>query len=690
MRFNMDDRSKSSGTLRRRAIAFIMVIVVIFCACCYRLMQFQVVGGDDYRQQADRKIISTTPIKAPRGEILDIYGRPLAKNKVVFNIIFDRAFLPQGRENVTILRLIDILRSAGEEWIDTLPMSKNPPYDFEEGREADIERLKSKILRVNSYATAQDCYDTMKEKYNLNIPEGAGNLERLMMGVRYEMELKDFSLNNIYTFAENISTNTLAKISELNTTLPGVDVDDVATRDYVNGNIASHIIGFIGPIDDLEQLKAEADPIAGRTQNYKLSDFKGKSGVELAMEKYLRGLDGKRQVTQNVSGEVLQKTTVEPPRPGCVVTLTIDRDFQQKTQDLLQTHVDWQKSHRSGRNSKGGAVAVVGVKTGEVLALANYPSYDLANFRNNIAELNNDPLKPMINRCLYGLYRPGSTFKTVMAVAGLSEGVITRHSTFNCATYRFHDVDFRCLRDRHSGAVSLMTAMRYSCNVYFYNTGNLLGIDNIKKYANACGLGVDTGLELMGPNPPGRVAHPSDPIYSRARSNPWYAGNTIQASIGQSDTMVSPLQMAVSVATIANKGVRMKSHVIKSVQSYDLSEMIYETKPAVAEKIDADASVFEAVTASMVEGSKNITGVYGFADLPFDVAVKTGTPQEGGNNKFNSAIVAFWPANDPEVAMAVMLEEGTEARRIVRQVIDAYYSSKTRSGGLPQDTNILL
>lgn len=652
---------------RVRLIILSAVVCVAFILSCVRLMQYQIVEGATYREAANRKTISTVSVKAPRGEIVDRYGRPLAINKVAFNIIFDRVFMPEGEENSIIVSLIQLMEQSGEDWVDELPITDTKPYQFEEGEdEADINRAKS-TLGLNTYATAENCMDELIERYEITGYDD--ETTRKIAGVRFSMLQADFSPYVQYTFAEDIATSTVTKVKELDYDLPGVDVAEETIRDYVSGDIAPHILGTVGPIyaEEYEEYKE---------QGYAMNATVGKSGIEKAMEEYLRGTDGVRQVEQNSKGDVVSVAEQKATVPGNTVMLTIDKYFQQDVQNILQNRIE------NEGDGTAGAIVVLDVSTGEVLAAATYPSYDINEYKTNYAALNSDDGNPLFNRALMGTYRPGSTYKTAVAVGALSEGVIDRNSTVTChRVYTYWPAPFRPRCTGYHNSISVVRALQVSCNIFFYDVGRRLGIEKENEYAHKLGLAVDTGLEI-----PTATGVLTSPEYAEAVGREWNAGDVAQASIGQMDTAVTPLQMATQAATIANKGTRYETHIIKSIQSYNYDKLIMETQPVVASTIENKNNTFEIVREGMVAAANNVSELRQYS---FDVAIKTGTPQTT-ETKFYSTVIGFAPAEEPEIAIACVLEQGTSARSVIKPVIDAYYSTQTPTAQEPQQSGTLL
>ncbi len=658
---------------RIRLIILSLLVIAIFMTGSLRLMQFQVVNGATFREEANKLTVSQTVIKAARGEIVDRYGRPLATNKVGFNIVFDRAFLPKGEENQIISELIDLMEKSGVDWIDELPISETEPYSFIEGMESEIKTMKSKYLRLNTYATAQNCMDELISKYKITGFDAKKT--RQIAGVRYQMALSDFSVYNRYTFAEDIPVSLVATVKELSDLFPGVDISEETMRNYVSGTIAPHIIGTIGPIyaEQYQELKE---------QGYKMNDIVGKSGVEKSFESILRGTDGIREISQNAKGNVIEDKIAKEPVPGNTVVLTIDKYLQKEVQDILEDHIKNVEvpSKDGDQCAFAGSVVVLDVKTGEVLACATYPSYDINDYRTKYNELVADKKGlPLMNRPLTGGYRPGSTFKTVVAAGALIEGKITQGTREHCGKI-WDKYPFKCLSSH--GNINVVTALERSCNIFFYETGLKLGIDKINEYANAFGLGVDNGLEIYTEN--GAISNEArKKLFTTEK---WAFGDVAQTAIGQLDTVVTPLQMAAQAMTLANNGTRYETHILKSVQSYNFDKTISETQPVVASEIKDKNGAFEIVREGMLAASNRIADN---RKLPYTIAVKTGTPQVN-KNITNSAIIGYGPAQSPEIAVAILIEEGNASKTMISRVFQAYEKTKTMQQDYPQDSQTLL
>lgn len=651
----------------RMVVTLITVVVLLASFSIVRLMQFQIVDAEEYIDQVNRRTVSEVQVSAARGDIVDRNGSLIATNKAGFNIVFDRAFLPEGKENETILELTKLLSENGAVWIDNLPLSMTYPYYFEPGRDEDVETMKSR-LGLQTYATAEECMAEMTEKFDLT---GLTQEElRIVAAVRYEMFAKEFSIYNRYTFAEDVPAAVVAKIEEESDKYQGVSISEEASRVYTDGTLLPHLIGDVGPIyaENYEQYKEKG---------YSMNDTVGNSGIEKSMEEFLRGESGTITVEQNTKGEVISTTETKAPVSGDTVKLTIDSQLQKVAQQSLEDHIALLQSGAAngrGTGAKTGAVTVLDVKTGEILVAVNSPSYDsnlLKTQPGYYNQLMSDPLKPMVNRVFTGLYRPGSTFKTITATAALTEGIIDQNSTVVCRrVYTFWD-DYQPKCTGTHGPIAVIEALQKSCNIFFYDVGRRLGIDTLDRYASYFGVGEDCGLEEGISRGYGAM---SSPAYSQSLGEKWEAGHTVQAAIGQQNTTLTPLQLANQAATIANKGVRYETHLIKEVTSYDGSEVVQKTEPVVAnDQMTGHDDVFEIVKQGMIAAGSNPSQKLN--DL--GVAIKTGTPQTNpAGTRQNSVVIGFYPAEDPEIAFSVVVEDGEYAAWVMRPIIEAYEQIK--------------
>lgn len=686
-------QKKNQNRIRRLFLAVTaLLIAVIYVG---DLFSVQIVHGEDYRDKMKNVTTYTVPVKAARGEILDRYGEPLVTDRQGFSVVFDYVRFTDNTDrqarNAIIARLIALFQVNEQAWTDAMPLlldAAGNPY-FPADRDSEVRYLKSKdLLNLNGYATAQNCLDAAIEKYELQ--SYPVQQARDIASVYYSMFKTQFSAGAPYTFAADVPIDVVAVIMENSTDYQGVDAQVVSYREYPNGTIAPHLIGTVGALNEDEyaaksRQTAEKLNDAGlsaqerqqiRATAYAMDDEIGKNGVEYAMEDYLRGAAGTKTIELDTDGNAAEYYSKEPTA-GNTVILTIDAQLQQVAQQALQNRI-LELTASEGLEA-AGAVVVLDTRNGDVLAAASYPSYDLSTYYADYDTLAADPASPLWNRVLQSTYAPGSTMKPAMALAGLQEGVINRDTMFYCdGVFEYKDQTFGCL-DEH-GWLNVENALEHSCNIYFYNVADKLGISRMNNYSRMFGLGAKTGIEL--PESSGVLAGPD---YRQARGLSWYVGDTIQAAIGQSDNLFTPLQLANYVATIANGGTRYVPHVIRSIRSADYSETVLETTPEVAAKADITPQNFDIVKSGMLLVTTEGTCRTAFSTVPRLCGAKTGTSQVKkirngevvqGNNGF---FISFGPYESPELAIAVVIEnvDSGSATADVAANIYEYYFNRT-------------
>lgn len=666
-----------------RSWIMIALIFAIFSGYFYSIMQVQIVDAEMYREMVRGLTISTQPIKAVRGEILDRNGEAIVANQTSYDVILDRVFLPYGEENAVIFDLINLFEESSAQWIDNLPITNSQPFEYIKDRDQDIATLQS-FANVHSYTTAQDLMHWLISDFELEeySPEDA----RKIAAVRYEMKRKDFSSSIPYVFAEDIDIKMVITVKERSQTLPGLDVITSSTRVYNDDSFAPHIIGLTGPLyaEDYQRLKDEGKIFAYgdefNTRSYTLDDTIGKSGIEQALEDELRGFNGLREVQIAANGQVISVEESIKTLPGHSVKLTLDRHMQNLASEALEAqikHLNETQPAGRGGEAHSGAVVVLNPKTGEVLAAATYPSYTVSEYKSNYSKLANDASAPLVSRALLGQYTPGSIYKPVVAITGLNNGIITEKSTFNCTgRYYFFAPSYtpKCLSTH--GPISVNNAIGWSCNIFFYETGRLAGIDEIDKTAKALGLGEPTGIEI--PEGAGQRSNPE--VKAERGAGEWYGADTIQTAIGQFDNRFTPLQLANYVATIANRGTRMKLTLVNEIVDFNSGEAIVPFEPKVAAKMDSYSSeAFEVTIKGMINATTGSSGGT-FGGYPIAVASKTGTPQVT-EDMVNSTFIAFAPAEDPELAIAVIIEEGWQGYTcapVAKAIFDDYFGIEHR------------
>lgn len=677
---------KISGFIR----SIIMVALVVICAflCGLRLLQTQLVDGAGYLSMTSRTYVAEQIVDAARGQIVDRNGKVLNSNKMVYNIDLQYTTFPKNKDeqNEIIYRILTVLIKNGESWNESLPIGRTKPYAFLAGKDKAIASLKNR-LNVANYATAEDCIFHLYEDYGIS-EKYDEQMRRCIAGVRYEMSVKDFSYLNKFVLASDITVDTVMELKELSELLSGVDITESWERQYPDGDVAPHLRGTVGAIssEQYAQLKNEG---------YMLNDSIGLSGMEKALESELRVTRGVRSITRGSDGRELSDEVTVEPVAGKSVMSTIDSNLQRLIQETLEYHIKFLQTTYYEPKYKdnpelleeachSGAVVVLDAKTGGLLAAASYPNYDLTELVENYNDVISAEYSPVFNRALDGVFRPGSTFKTITATAGLAEGVITPNSTVTCNNvYLYYAPGYTPSCEGYHGTIGVRTALKYSCNIFFYDTARRMGITKLAQWAGRFGVGTDLNFELGMQT--GQMT--SLELYDKLGLT-WNPGDIVQAGIGQCETGLTPLHMAVQAMTLANKGKRFQPHIVKSVYNYDFTEKLYDKETVTADDF-SDYPGMDTVMQTVKEGMLMVTdtlwakirgegyyNVYDYVGVGNDnVALKTGTPQTS-ETTFNSALVGYYPADDPEIAFGVMLEDGDCAWVMGANVVSAYANGK--------------
>lgn len=682
-------------TGRIAALAVILaVLLVIFLVALYKL---QIVEGNAYYEESRNTVASTQRVKAARGNILDRYGRVLVSNTSCNNLVFNVDDLfDQDDPNAVLLQMVHAVWTCGDTYTDELPVTMSPPFEYTEMNATQSTQLKGylKYVGLDEDASAVELMSILREKFEIDNNYSAGDM-RIIAGLRYSIKTRyiDGLYLPDYTFVEAASMELISLLMENG--VSGFDVTVDYQRQY-NTNLAAHLLGYTGLMD------AKDYEVYGPL-GYSMDATVGKEGAEYAFEKYLHGTDGEAIVTKNAGGTVTGTIYTEEPEPGNNVYLTIDLDLQSAAETALANGIEnMQASQAQNGNTgsdvaSGGAVVAVDVKTGEPLALASYPTFDLSTMFENYEALSTDETKPLWNRALFGLYSPGSTFKPCTAIAGLTEGVINTGSTITCngifTKYEYADYAPQCWiysSGATHGADNVTEAIRDSCNIFFYTVGDSMNVDTLARYAAAFGLGESTGIEL--PEDTGQMA--TQKLKQEKYNEEWYLGDSLQAAIGQSISQFTPLQLAEYCATIANGGTRRSASILKSVRSYDYTEQVYEAEHEVLSTVETSDYNWAAVQRGMYLVANDPSGsayqTFGTYQIP--VAAKTGTAQLGENQVNNAIFICYAPYDDPQIAVAVVVEHGvagSAVASIARDVLDAYFTVKNVNASVETELSLL-
>ena len=680
----MGKEKAKNDRIRYNILTILVYIVGIVLLA--QLFNLQIVHGEEYRETSNTKLTRESVLKADRGSIKDSSGTMLASVDAQYSIVLYKTKVNNETLNTTILKLLNILSTNSDSYVDNFLIDVNP-YRFKLEEEESQKKWK-KANNINEDATAEETFNYFKNKYDIK----SDNVEdiRKILAIRYEISYKGYSSTKSIEIASNISRQSLEQIKERNAEFSGVEVVETPVRVYPLKTTASHILGRIGRIESSE--------LEGNEDIYNQNDIIGKSGIEYVFEKYLKGTDGVKQIDMNVDGTITDEYVSKEAVSGSDVILTIDSKLQAVTEQALADNINKIANHgfsQENNPADAGAAVVLNVKTGEVIAMASYPDYDPSTFVNGIDTntwnyyINGDT-KPLENKAISAMYSPGSTYKMVTALAGLETGTITPKTKINdTGVFRKYNSSWKCWNRHGHGYLNVSQAIEHSCNYFFYDLGDRLGIDNLAKYSYYLGLGHKTGIELKG-EIDGVLA--SNEI-AKQENRVWNPGETISAAIGQSYNTFTPLQMAKYVAMIANRGKNLDVTIVKSIINPDGSEVSRdEYESYVNEKLGLQQENVEEMSfkeeniEAILEGMRGVTSESGgtaystFRNFNIEVGGKTGSAQTGVQGKTNAWFVGFAPFDDPEIAIVVFVRNGghgSYTAEVARDIIAQYFGMNT-------------
>lgn len=658
---------KSRYASTRSIIAVILIFAVTF-GFAAELFKIQIRDKEIYTSQnnTDKKYV--IPIEAARGEIVDRNGNSLVTNRRGNSIILNAVYFPSAKDNEArnriIYNLIKLFEENSEEFVHNLPLALDRSGKaYFDGKQQDIDTMKSAdMLNLQHYATAQNCYDAVIEKYEIDGYSSADSLK--IANIRYELTRMLFSYENPVTIADEVSDETVAKIKEDKVAYLGADVQAVAYREYVDATVAPHILGTVRKINAQEYEEKKDD-------GYNITDQIGESGIEQAMESELKGTPGELTVTIDKDGNVSEEITKKPVQ-GSTVVLTIDRDLQLLAQNKLKEVCDSVNAY-----SSAGAVVVEDCNNGDVLAAASYPTYNLNDYYKKYDELSQNSRNPLWSRFAMGTYAPGSTFKPVTACATMQSGVINADTIYTCEGVKeFYGQPFQCLHKTAHGHENVRTALRDSCNMFFYNCALDVGIDKIDEYASAFGLGSKTGVEIAE-----ATGVLSSPDNREKSGGVWRIGDTMTTAIGMSDNLFTPLQLANYCSTLANGGTRYKMHFVKSIISSSTGD-VAEKQASIEGTVELSENTLDNVYSGMRLVATQAGPSSIFNNLDIDVACKTGTSEivVNGVKRNNGFLITYAPYKNPEIAVSSVVElagSGTSTAQITYDIIKYWYQNNT-------------
>ena len=665
---------------KRRVIALLAFFGAFLLLFAVVLYDAQILHGGENRAKSISSNAASETVTASRGIITDRNGKVLVSNRLAYTLVFDRSgFDDDAALNAAILRLVQLCEETGTGWNDTLPIGRVGNFlRYSNARSETFDKFIEKN-DLTSGASGRQLLSELRELYHVD--ESLSEREaRLIVGVRYELHSRDS-----YTFAEDVSTEVLSLITDGR--YEGVTIRTASARVY-NTALAAHILGTIGPIWQEEWSSNEDTGYVGYAdKGYSMNDLVGKDGVEKAFESYLRGTDGRRLITTDETGKITGELYTREPQPGGTVALTLDIDLQADVEAALAETISGMIDKDS--NERGGAAAVVSVGTGEVLALASYPTYDLSTFNEDYDELVNDQRLPMFNRATQGIYAPGSTFKMVTAVAALESGIITPSSIIQdrgIYTY-YKDPQPMCWIYSQTGSthgrINVSQAITDSCNYFFYEVGRLTGIRTLDSYASQFGLGQSTGIEIGDSS--GVLASPE---WAESHDQEWTDGQTITAAIGQSYNLFTPLQLANYLATLVGGGDHYQAHLLKNVKAYDNSRLLYMYDDNPINTVEMSDTTLSAVTRGMHELTVSGSVAYAFENCVVSAGAKTGSAQVG-TDIANGVFVAYAPYEKPEIAVAIVIEKGGSGAALANtavEIINSWFSRAQDGTAIGENT----
>jgi penicillin-binding protein 2 len=674
----------------------IALFVVIYSTVLYKL---QFVDVDEDQAAVAGSTATTTAVSAARGSILDRNGVLLVSDRAVYNITISRSVLiNQENPNEIVLKLIKAATQYGVNYTDTFPVTMSAPFAFSASQTSTQQsRLSSylsyKPFNLDENISAPELISWMRDHYGIDYTLTAEEA-RLIIGIRYELEIRAIVNTTDYVFASDVDVDFVTYLLEQN--LPGVNIESSSQREYYT-KYAAHVLGNIGSMSGTEYQDTYKE------QGYSYNALVGRSGVEYAFESYLHGTDGSITTYTDSNNAVTDVVVNSQAQAGDNVYLTIDIALQQVAEDALASTITQMNTERETSNAtaasesdkqelaEGGAVVVIDVNSGEVLVNASYPTFDLANFNANYSTLIEDSLKPMWNRATQGTYNPGSTFKMVTALAALNSGLITQYTTINDeGKYtKYPSFQPNCwIYPGNHGLLNVVGALENSCNYFFYWLGDHLDISDIAAMASEFGLGSKTGIEIG--EQAGVLATRE---YKKETLNEgWWTADTLMAAIGQSYNSFTPIQIANYIAAIANGGTLYSTSILKYVTSSDYSDIILRKEPEILNVIDDSNGYFSVIQSGMRAVATTGTAASIFKNYDIKVAAKTGTVQSDLSSTNNGVFVCYAPADDPQIAIAVVVEKGgsgSALANIAKSILTEYFSSDNISTTIYSDNSLI-
>ena len=714
----MNPPVRSRRTSRMWGLGVVFLLVCLFYIIRLAALELNPANIKGHKQDGTTE--RTVVVQAVRGQIYDRNGVPLVINQYTYHLTIDYSVLPaetNARNDVVLqaLRMLEACGDVGKFCTYSFPFdgyypnltykstALDPASDTYDTVTSVVQAnglRREAILRIKdekhmNTAEATEYYESTPltcitaerltryfvKEYDLDAVDengkrrySNGDIDRLIR-ILWGMEASGFSRANDYVMARDVTMETITREKEMG--IPGIGFTTDVARVYCYPGIASHILGQTGPI------YAEEWPMY-KELGYSMNAIVGKSGCEAAFEEYLHGRDGIKVIVEDEDGNIVREYMKSEAVAGKDVYLTIDIELQMAAEAALAENIAYIRQTYNRNECEKGAIVAMDPNGGGILAIASYPTYDLATYNRDYNSLAADERQPLLNRALGGLYAPGSTFKPGMVAAALTEGVITASTKLECAgTYTYYQsyqpdcwIHNSGGSVRQHGWINAATALQVSCNCYFYEVGRLMGIESMNRYCSLFGLGEPTGIELgeqigslAGP------AHRQD-----LHGLEWQPTDTIAAAIGQSDNAFTPLQLGVYISTVVNGGNRYAAHLLHKVRDFSTREDVLVTRPILLNSV----ALPEAHRLSVIEGmEKMITGSSSVShymrNVPVTVAGKTGTAQTGSKSTENGLFVCCAPSRNPEIVVVSVIERaggGSYSAMSAGAVLEAYYAGK--------------
>lgn len=685
-------RKSKKANINLRYNILTVLIYVLGIILIARLFNLQIVHGAEYREESNTRLTRESVLEASRGAILDKTGATLVDSKIQFSLEMYKSKVDTATLNQSILNMINVLEKYETSYVDSFPI-KIEPFEFTISEQELLSWKKSNKLSED--ITAEQAFYKFKSKYGID----TNNIQdaRKIMAIRYEANQKGYSSTKAIRIADNISREAVAEFSESSDKFVGINIVVEPVRQYTSGSLASHILGYAGKINSQEYEQ--------RKSTYGSNDIIGKTGIEYVFEEYLKGKNGTKQIDMAVDGTTTAEYVSKEATAGSDVVLTIDANLQKVTEDALASNIQKIASGGFGKayNAKAGACVVMNANSGEVLAMASYPNYDPSDFVGGISteawnNYTNNTAKPLVDKAIQNSYSPGSTYKMVTAIAGLESGAINLNTKINdTGVYKKYGISMNCwyYTDYHRGHgyLNVSEAIEKSCNYFFYETGDRMGIDKLAEFAKYFGLGTKTGIELQGETA-GVLANRETKKQKHLDDQNWNPGNTLNASIGQGDNEFSPLQMARYISMLANGGHKIDVSIVKTIRNSDGSEASREEinkfvnkKLGLEEDTQEEKQLNQNYLNAVLQGMKSVTSDTGgtayerFKDFNISVGGKTGSA-EAPNNQVHAWFVGFAPFENPEIAIVVMVENGGHGNytaEVVRDIMGEYFGMNTQN-----------